>query len=290
MSYFFTTHLKLTKYVGISILVHGIVFISLYLQLFDRLFPSKKPTIAQIDVEIYNSLGNALKDGILTKEIDHQIKVPKNILPQLTSKTIIEQKKPFNKTTSSELNKQNHKNKTQQKNLSHTHTVLNKKTLTKNTLETKKQLAYNQLKKDQALKRLLKERARKNQQFAKKTTSPQVPKTQLKKSVHTQTQGLGTNKQQLLIFSQQLQTAISEYYSIPELFKFSNKKLSSSVKIVIDQDGGIVSTKVVKSSGDSVFDALSTQVINNASPLPKPPLDIVGLDIVLHFSPFKDYY
>jgi periplasmic protein TonB len=52
-----------------------------------------------------------------------------------------------------------------------------------------------------------------------------------------------------------------------------------SLAFTIDRHGGVVSSRIVKSSGSAVLDAEALDLIKRAAPLPPPPADIVDSDL-----------
>jgi len=52
-----------------------------------------------------------------------------------------------------------------------------------------------------------------------------------------------------------------------------------SLAFTIDRHGGVVSSRIVKSSGSTVLDAEALDLIKRAAPLPLPPADIADSDL-----------
>jgi TonB family protein len=52
-----------------------------------------------------------------------------------------------------------------------------------------------------------------------------------------------------------------------------------SLAFTIDRHGGVVSSRIVKSSGSAVLDAEALDLIKRATPLPSPPADIPDSDL-----------
>jgi TonB family protein len=52
-----------------------------------------------------------------------------------------------------------------------------------------------------------------------------------------------------------------------------------SLAFTIDRHGGVVSSRIVKSSGSTVLDAEALALITRATPLPPPPADIADSDL-----------
>ena len=300
---------KLRSFIMMSAVSHMLFLACNYFELSSMIFKKKPVELPSIEVEIHNTLGSALSDGIKNTKKADTIRVQKNILPQLPANTsiykkaddlnikndaLIKTKKTAQKKKLDTRNKTNNKDfKTDKNNQSikgqkaKITKKLNTKANNQKNQLSQKQKAYNRLKKQQALERLLKEKARQEKKFAKNTQSPKVTKTQSKKSNLTRSTGISSNNSSVLAFSNQVQLAIKKYYTLPELFKFSQQMLSSSVRIELDEYGDILSMDIAKSSGDKVFDALSKRAINQAAPLPIPPKQLVRKFIIIHFAPFN---
>ena len=151
------------------------------------------------------------------------------------------------------------------------------------------QLKRNQavMKHEEFIKRLVTEKARKNQQYAKVMTSPPAKSNQLLRRVDGNAQGSGERDEELKLFLQQLHTTISSAYQLPEVYQYRSQLRKTAVNIQLDTQGAIVQLSLQHSSGDPVFDALSLAVIRAAQPLPRPPRSYAGQVIVVHFSPFE---
>jgi protein TonB len=52
-----------------------------------------------------------------------------------------------------------------------------------------------------------------------------------------------------------------------------------SLAFTIDRHGGVVSSKIVKSSGSAILDAEALDLIKRAAPLPPPPADVADSDL-----------
>jgi len=52
-----------------------------------------------------------------------------------------------------------------------------------------------------------------------------------------------------------------------------------SLAFTIDRHGGVVNSRIVKSSGSAVLDAEALDLIKRAAPLPSPPVDIPDSDL-----------
>jgi protein TonB len=52
-----------------------------------------------------------------------------------------------------------------------------------------------------------------------------------------------------------------------------------SLAFTIDRHGGVVSSKIIKSSGSAILDAEALDLIKRAMPLPATPADIADSDL-----------
>jgi periplasmic protein TonB len=52
-----------------------------------------------------------------------------------------------------------------------------------------------------------------------------------------------------------------------------------SLAFTIDRHGGVVSSRIVKSSGSTILDAEALDLIKRAAPLPPPPADVADSDL-----------
>ena len=52
-----------------------------------------------------------------------------------------------------------------------------------------------------------------------------------------------------------------------------------SLAFTVDRHGGVVSSRIVKSSGSAILDAEALDLIKRAAPLPSPPVDIPDSDL-----------
>ena len=150
--------------------------------------------------------------------------------------------------------------------------------------EEKKRKAAARLKKKEALRRLLKERAEKREKFADKTTSPIAKKLQARKrELEGKEFSLGSQKK-ISRFVREVQ-AVKRYYSLPEVYRVADKPLKTAIRVKLDESGQIVDIAVSKSSGDEGFDTIGVNTMKKASPLPPPPRELVGKPFILNFSP-----
>lgn len=148
--------------------------------------------------------------------------------------------------------------------------------------EKRERLAAVKLKKKEALRRLLKEKARQEKKFAEQTTSPILGKLEARKR-ELETGGL-TLSMKVKGFLKKVKSSVQRNYSIPEIYRRSNREMIASFVLVLDKDGQIKTLKLSKSSGETGFDSLGKETIRKSAPLPRPPKELVGKEFVLNFD------
>jgi TonB family protein len=233
---------------------------------FDQIFSTNKTSIEdewEIEAELAVGLeGMGQEDTIDRSVKGKEIRVIKQTLPQLTKSFEVEEKKEEKLADIGET---------------FADPELEKK--------EKKRKAAARLKKKEALRRLLKERARRDKKFAEKTTSPIAKKLQARKrELEGKEFSLGSKKK-LNKFKRQVQASVRRYYSLPEVYRVSAKPLKTAIRVKLDESGHIVDIAVSKSSGDEGFDAIGVNTMKKAAPLPPPPRELVGKPFILNFSP-----
>ena len=259
-----------------SLLGHGALLASTHLSNSSRKPPARTLDILEVGLKWEKAPISTLKRA----REDVEIRVPRKILPQLTR---------HQKIGSSSQG--GVKSDLKEGVRDHTITV-KKKTLKKGGrgLQDSQKASRMALKKEEALRRLLKEKARKERRHAEEVSSPRSNQTQMESkkgsSQSSSDQGL-VPSQELTEFSREVQRVVAHYYSLPEVYRYADADLKSSVMVILDRAGKILRIELEHSSGDAVFDAMSIRVIRRAAPLPKPPKGMVGREMVLHFRPFE---
>lgn len=247
------------------------VAISIGLHLFFMLgglnfFGYEKKNAFESEWEIEADLAVGIKGEQQEDSIDNsvkgdEIKVNKQILPQLTKTFEVEKDQPKKAADIGE--------------------VFDEK---KDVAEERKREAAVKLKKEEALRRLLKERARNEQKFADNTTSPLANKLQARKrELEGNDFSLGSEKK-VLKFVKQVQIAVKRNYLIPEIYRNSTKEMKVGVGVVLDKLGQIEKIGIATPSGNEGFDQLGIETIKKAAPLPVPPKELIGKEFVLNFT------
>ncbi len=77
---------------------------------------------------------------------------------------------------------------------------------------------------------------------------------------------------------------IQRNYALPEIFELKHTHLRAVVKLVINDEGSILSLDLADSSHNNIFDQLALKTVEKAAPFPSPPRDWVGKTITLPFE------
>lgn len=242
---------------------------------------AQPPVALPLNLEVVLQWEKAEVSGLKGAEKNHEISVPRRVLPQLPRHQKIAQSAGGGKAVALPAVEGAVVPEAQ-----------HKKAAAVGQAGEAQAAARLALKKQEALRRLLKEKARKEQRHSDKVASPQVEKTQIKQKQAGEAPALSEQEveersQRIALFSQEVQLSIARYYSLPDVYRYANQDLKSSVAVVLDHSGAILRMKLERSSGDVRFDALSMRVIRRAAPLPHPPKEMVGREMVLHFTPFE---
>jgi TonB family protein len=252
----------LKVFIGASLFIH-VIFIGIGVDSF--LSTERAPIENEWEIEADLAVGikgDGKVDSIDRSKKGDEIKVNKQILPQLTKSFEIERQKTKKVADLGE-------------------TFVDPEL----QRETKKNSAAAKLKKREALRRLLKERARKNKKFADQTTSPIAKRLQARKrELEGKEFSLGSEKKWNR-FVKEVQISIRRFYSLPEVYRSKSSNLKTVISVKLDRRGQILDIKVSESSGDKSFDDIGISTIKKAAPLPAPPKDLVGKSFVLNFNP-----
>lgn len=93
--------------------------------------------------------------------------------------------------------------------------------------------------------------------------------------------GLGDSERRYAV---SLRKAIQRHYALPQTFSSTVAELRVILAIIVDENGGLLSVKVHKSSNDEVFDDYSVRAAKEAAPFAKPPTSQVGQEIHVQFT------
>lgn len=71
---------------------------------------------------------------------------------------------------------------------------------------------------------------------------------------------------------------VKQYWDVPNFL--ANASLSASIVIYLDESGNVVKKRMVKSSGNQIFDQTVINAVEKASPFPTPPKKLVNIFMV----------
>jgi TolA protein len=273
-----------------SRLVKGLILLSLALHIailgshLPKWFKPKAPLVEewQFDVDLATDFTGASPDTAIPdlKEAE-EFKVDQKILPQLPKNFTVEEEKKSSEEEMALNEAEKPLEKTPQPEAKEEKKV-------ENTPRVDIKEKLNQIKKQEALERLLKEKARQEKKFASETASPLSPKLMERSKELENREGLASGGASGTGFNQyknQLRSAIRRHYYLPEAYNLKDADIEVSIKIMINGEGVLKTLDIYKSSGDPAFDQLALKAIQDATPFPKPPGDLAGKDVILNFSP-----
>lgn len=147
----------------------------------------------------------------------------------------------------------------------------------------------NRIKKREALRRLALERLRKQNtskqaQAQKESALAKLREELSLRRAQSQKGGSGAGFQ-IQKYRSMVQSAVRRNYALPEAYNLRNAQLAVVIAIIVNEKGDIVSSKIERASGDSVFDELAFKAVKKSSPLPQPPTAQAGEWIHLKFTP-----
>jgi TonB family protein len=158
-------------------------------------------------------------------------------------------------------------------------------------LKTEEQ-EVNKLTQADALKRLAMERLRLEEKTAKDVEAPErdslarlAEEIQKRKKLNSGTFGSAAAKAKAKQYGATLKQAVNANYSLPEAYNLKGANLKVLIAIAVSERGDLLDLTVNQSSGDRVFDELTVQAVRASAPLPRPPKEMAGEQIVLMFTP-----
>ena len=197
-----------------------------------------------------------------------ETKVHKNTLPQLPKNFVIKEKIKKKRAIRHSIKEENKAEEQKRK---------------------KKKEDAIELTKEEAFKRLLKEKARLKKKHAKKNTlaiKKEMNSIELLKARKLKEQADGE-----LSFSDdegyadQMQSWLHDNYELPEAFDLSFQRNEVLLEITLNNDGKVITASVLEPSKNPIFDKFALNTVWKASPFPKPPGHWARKKIQLHFTP-----
>lgn len=263
-------------FVLLSVAIHGVVLIINSLNLIPHVRLDDQEWEIQADLIVDSETGGPDKTQLPDAKEAEEAAVPANMLPQLTKKFQIEEDTVADEGATLDTNAQVSP-KVQQ---SDDRDKLN--------IRTEKEEA-NRIKKREALRRLALEKLRKQsnskQVQAQKENALAKLREELSLRRPKEQQGGDGAGFQIQKYRSMVQSAVRRNYALPEAYNLRNAQLAVVIAIVVNEKGDIISSKIERASGDSVFDELAFKAVKKSSPLPKPPVAQAGEWIHLKFTP-----
>ena len=143
-----------------------------------------------------------------------------------------------------------------------------------------------ELKKRDALERLLKEQARKRKQFAKTHEAPEPDKLLVaRKEALASRSSTSSISNAVKAYNRVLKGWVQRHYVLPEIYTAKDQQSRVVVEMVLNKRGEITALKLVKSSSNLAFDRLAVSTMRKAAPFPKPPREVAGRPIHYRFDP-----
>jgi TolA protein len=268
-----------------SFIVHLLAFILDPGSLFPFLFPPPKVldvSTWEIPVEVANDeWAKADKDSISQVKQAEELRVRENLLAQLPKSMTLEEtgKKP-QEIAEATPEAPPKKEEPEQK-------EAEKPKEAEEHIEQDKEAAV-ALKKEEAIARLLKEKARLKEKFAKQDESPLNDllvqrKNELMKNQSSKALSVGDNDA-LKGYQGLLKSWVQKHYVLPEVYATMEGQTLAVIEIVLSERGELRQLKLVQTSKNPAFDSLAMKTMENSVPFPVPPKDLVGVPIRYRFD------
>lgn len=312
------TELKWIRWAfAVSLVVHLTVFLAKLPNLLTSPSTQEKQWVIETEM-VYDVSGADDKSAIDQAKLAEEVKVNQKILPQLPKVFDLKDNSPVSepeanqdqvpsdeqlaaeKRQAEKLLKQEEEKK--QQDLRQQEEKRKQEELVKQQEEEKKRKdeaerllqlrdikkqAIAALTKKEALRRLIKEKARKNEQFANEdqTTSKELL-LQRQKTLDANVE----NMSQAQISSEYgmiLKSWVQRFYALPEIYANTENQQLAVIELILNNKGEIRKLKLTQSSHNSAFDNLALKTMKAASPYPKPPKQLVGVAIRYRFDASK---
>jgi outer membrane biosynthesis protein TonB len=251
---------SLLPYIGISLAVHCVFFV-FFLWSFSSLNIIKPQEFSAdfIISDIIETENKETKEELLSDKL----------LPQLPKKFKIKEAKVIDKSLS---------------------TVPGKKKIIQ-AKENKRKEKMIELTKKEAIKRLLKDKAKKDRKIKLKDKKIK----NLAKKISSETKKLRQKLDYIKIaglsnsegYNAVLRSWLQKYYTIPSSYNYSLAKYPAKLILILDKKGLITKLDLIKSSKYSLYDKLLLKLIKQAEPFPLPPKSNVGKKMILSFALHK---
>jgi TonB family protein len=273
----------LTRLVVVSAVIH---FLFLFIDpalFFWSSKPIQEEMVISADIFPDIDMGSSKEAALPEAQPAEELKVDKNLLPQLPNKFSIEEQEPKKDDMALTEEKPPEKEKAEEP-------PKEEKKAEDPDIVKKKNEEVTELKKQDALERLLKEQARKEEKFAEQTAAPLSKKlAQRKMDLENQRNGVsgggGVSEIRLHKYLSSLSRVVKRNYALPQIYNLENANLEVRVAMMLNDNGDLRQLDIAQSSGDASFDQLVLKVIRDSVPLPRPPTELSGQTFVFVFSP-----
>lgn len=207
--------------------------------------------------------------------------VPMNVLPQLPKKfEITEQTPPEEKTFAEEKDEKAEQAIAEEKKVE----APDKPAVPKTEEDA------NKVDMDDLRKRLAVEKLKQENKVSERMKAQKDALAKLKQETSTQNADANSGSSGAMVglmrnnaFQSALKSAVQRNFSLPESFKYSQKKMAVPLIVVIGDRGELLSYKLNGSSGNDVYDNAAVAALKNSEPLPAPPKEFVGKEIQFNF-------
>jgi protein TonB len=273
----------LRRLIIVSFGVHALFILVGPTQLFWSAPSTPQETIIAADIFPDLEMGASKEAALPNAAPAEEVKVEKNILPQLPKQFTVEDK-PATESDMAVAEQEKEQVKPEPENDQ-------KEKVDESPEVTKRQTEEaTELKKKEALERLMKEQARKEEKFADRTEAPLNKKlAQRKMELENQRNGVsgggGVSEIRLNKYLSALATVVRRNYALPEIYNLKDSTLEVRIAMMLTDSGELRKLDVAQSSGNESFDALALKVIRDSAPLPRPPVELAGQTFVFVFSP-----
>ena len=154
--------------------------------------------------------------------------------------------------------------------------------------ENKRKEKMIELTKKEAIKRLLKDKAKKDRKI--KLRDKKIK--DLAKKISSETKNLRQKLDYIKIsglssyegYNDILRSWLQKYYTIPRSYNYSLAKNPAKLILILNKKGLITKLDLIKSSNYRLYDKLLLKIIKQAEPFPIPPKSNIGKKMTLSFS------
>lgn len=264
--------------IGVSLGIHFLVFCLSFLKIFRTVPPTVEEFAMDTELLTEAELGSAQKTVIPKAEIDKEVLVPDNQLPQLTKTFKVEEK--LKEEEGLEPAKEPIKEEGK---------VIPE--AVKDGQENQKPDVTVKLKKSEALERLVRERLKdKTKPNNRRVTAEDNSElAQIRDALKTP--GSVSSPGGIAGLSEQnkyrgyLAGVIKRNYAMPTTYQLQKSDIRAVLAITISATGELMQAEIKQESGDTIFDDNCVRAVNKSSPFNPPPENLAGETILVECKP-----